>query len=103
MGDTTVSMGNNSGMPSTGLPEGQQLMPLNGDDIKQSPASTPRGVNGGTPAPGSAQSGQPSSGTPGQSFPADDKPGSNSKMVGLLSPLSTGHFKKEPLQMHQLS
>ena len=81
MGDTTVSMGN-GGMPSTGMGD-QPMMMVNGEDVKQSPVSTPRGMNGGTPgAPGSAQSGQPSSGTPGASIPTDEKPASNSKSVG---------------------
>lgn len=76
MGDTTVSMGNGA----SGLPGGDQnMMMINGEDVKQSPASTPRGMNGGTPGPGSAQSGKQSSGTPGAAV--DEKPGSNSKSV----------------------
>lgn len=85
MGDPSVSMGN--GMPPSsmcdnggpGNPSQQQVMMMNGEDMKQSPASTPRGVNGGTPAPGSAQSGQPSSGTPVAAPHVDEKPASNSK------------------------
>ncbi|CAD6192565.1 unnamed protein product [Caenorhabditis auriculariae] len=71
MGDTSVTMGNGSvvappvseGVPSSnasGITPGIATA-LNGDELKQSPASTPRaaGVTGGTPAPGpgSAQSG----------------------------------------------
>ncbi|KAK6030628.1 hypothetical protein OSTOST_03226 [Ostertagia ostertagi] len=69
MGDTSVTMGNGMGPggmggPGTGGPDGGPLTGLlNGEELKQSPASTPRGgVNGGTPAPpGSAHSMQPAS------------------------------------------
>lgn len=69
MGDTSVTMGNGMGPggmggAGPGGPEGGPLTGLlNGEELKQSPASTPRGgVNGGTPAPpGSAHSMQPAS------------------------------------------
>ncbi|KHJ89535.1 hypothetical protein OESDEN_10637 [Oesophagostomum dentatum] len=69
MGDTSVTMGNGMGPAPMGAtnppgPEGGPLTGLlNGEELKQSPASTPRGgVNGGTPAPpGSAHSMHPAS------------------------------------------
>lgn len=69
MGDTSVTMGNGMGPGPMGAsnaagPEGGPLTGLlNGEELKQSPASTPRGgVNGGTPAPpGSAHSMHPAS------------------------------------------
>ncbi|CAI4228564.1 unnamed protein product [Auanema sp. JU1783] len=77
MGDASVSVGNNGMPPSHG--DGPPMMMMGSEEIKQSPASTPHGINGGTPAPGSAQSGPPpSSGTP-VGPPLEDKPGSNSK------------------------
>uniref|UniRef100_A0A1I7WWZ8 LID domain-containing protein n=1 Tax=Heterorhabditis bacteriophora TaxID=37862 RepID=A0A1I7WWZ8_HETBA len=64
MGDTTVTMGNGGMVPTSMGETGQLAGMLNGEDLKQSPASTPRGINGGTPAPGSVQSGQPASVAP---------------------------------------
>lgn len=80
MGDTSVSVGNGS-LPPSSMNENPALMMMNGEEMKQSPVSTPHGINGGTPAPGSAQSAHPpSSGTP-SGVTNDDKPGSNSKPV----------------------
>lgn len=92
MGDTTVSMGNGGGMPSGGAMGDQQMMMMNGDEVKQSPVSTPRGMNGGTPAPGSAQSGQPSTGTPGATNATsnEEKVSTNSKEDDEISKIKGG-------------
>ncbi len=51
------------GGPPGGVPGGEML--INGEDMKQSPASTHGGLNGGTPGPAGGPGSQQTPGGPG--------------------------------------